>query len=52
MRAHSARHKEDNMKFDKKKFLSETDAVLHADYGTDLASATGRNCITRSPARS
>ena len=50
MRAHSARHKEDNMKFDKKKFLSETDAVLHADYGTDLASANRKelyNALSR-----
>ena len=35
----SVRHKEDNMKLDKKKFLSEVDGILHADYGTDLASA-------------
>ena len=38
------------MKFDKKKFLSETDAVLHADYGTDLASANRKelyNALSR-----
>ena len=38
------------MKFEKKKFLSETDAVLHADYGTDLASANRKelyNALSR-----
>ena len=44
------RHKEDNMKLDKKKFLSEVDGILHADYGTDLASANKKelyNALSR-----
>ena len=50
MRAFSARHKEDNMKLDKKKFLSEVDGILHADYGTDLASAN-KNALPRGDGR-
>ena len=38
------------MKLDKKKFLSEVDGILHADYGTDLASANKKelyNALSR-----